>query len=128
PAGYDLGMSGVLDRDLATVAANERGRAGEVAADHRGPPLTAADERPPGDELVGGPAVQLVAAVAEELEITPVDLDVAAPLVEQHHRVARPLEGVPEQPGPAGLPPVGVDLCARCGRHLSGSLLVGTAR
>src|SRR5580704_16025741 len=53
-------------------------------------------------EFTDGMADQLTRAVAEQLHVGAVDLDVPAVVVEQHHRVPGLIERVTEKGGPTG--------------------------
>src|SRR3977135_4452696 len=84
-SGYDLDGGSPLHRHRAAVGGKEVHLTGELTGRQGGGPLPGRGVGAAGDEVVDRAAKQLLAAVAQELEVRPVGVDVATTLVEQHH-------------------------------------------
>ena len=112
PPGHDLDGCGPLHRDRAAVGRAHLGVAGELPRAHVRLPFGGRGDRPADDELVDRSPDHLGSAVAEELQVGAVGIDLAPGAVEQHHRVARLRERSAEQPAPVA--PLCHRLRSRC--------------
>ena len=97
-AGHDLDRGGPLHLDVAAVGGAQRRLAGEVTLRERGGPLFGGGERSADDELVEVLADDVLAAVAQQLQVGAVHINVPAAAVEQCHGVARLHERRAEEP------------------------------
>ena len=99
-------MAREFDGNPGAIAANRVDDAVELRPQQRLAPLLGRNHRTVIDEIVNRAPDERPPAVTEELEVGTVDIDVATLLVEQHHRIPRAPERLPEQGRPSRSLPV----------------------